>query len=425
MADILVIDDGHGGEDTGGYSGGYREKDLTLPVARRVRELLKKWNPAITRTDDTLLIWNNRAAMIKDQYDYCISIHFNMGGGKGVEAIHSHLSQRGKQLATILVDEVATTAGIPKRMIPVYSRRQADGQDYYYMHRLTGRTTTVILEVFFLDNESDKLLMNLELISKAIANGFNRHMATQQLFTPPVVTDSNPYTMRVHSTDVAIFETNKSMLPTISRGMVSNKLERVTDVLRTLAAQGERVVMAINGGMFEFDGSKEHYGGDIHDGLYFQEPSINFVDFIYYRTGKTEIRNMHGYDQAELSRLQRDAYFAIGTSYALVINGMINLMLAEKFAHSKERHPRTMFGQKANGNFILAVTDGRGNGSIGLTALEQANLMLGLGCINAVNLDGGGSSIMAIMRNGKVIVYNSLENGYERQVGSMIIVKGV
>lgn len=425
MAVKLIIDAGHGGEDTGAYSGGYREKDLTLPVARRVQELLKSWKPAMTRTDDDTLIWDKRAALIKDLYDYGVSVHFNAGGGTGVEAIHSHLSQRGKQLATTLVNEVSSMVGIPKRMIPIFSRKQADGQDYYYMHRLTGRTCVVILEVFFLDSEADKMFMNLEKIAKAIASGFNKFMATQTIFTPPVITDSNPYTMRVSGADVSIFETNSSMRPFMGRGLFRNKLERVTDVLKAEVAKGERVIMAINGGMFEFDGSVEHYGGDIHDELYFQPPSINFVDFIYYKTGKTEIRNMHGYDQVELSRLQKESYFAIGTSYALVIDGMVNLMLAEKFAHSTSKQPRTMFGQKANGNFILAVTDGRGEGSAGLTALEEANLMLSLGCINAVNMDGGGSSIMAIVRNGKVIVFNSLENGYERAVGSMIIVKGV
>ena len=78
----LMIDAGHGGDDTGAYSGGIREKDLNLLVARRVRELLKNHSPAITRTEDTLLIWDKRAAMIKDAYDYCMSVHFNYGGGR-------------------------------------------------------------------------------------------------------------------------------------------------------------------------------------------------------------------------------------------------------------------------------------------------------------------------------------------------------
>jgi len=48
----LIIDPGHGGTDPGGVSGGYREKDLTLPIALRLKELLKDYNPALTRDSD-------------------------------------------------------------------------------------------------------------------------------------------------------------------------------------------------------------------------------------------------------------------------------------------------------------------------------------------------------------------------------------
>jgi exopolysaccharide biosynthesis protein/N-acetylmuramoyl-L-alanine amidase len=413
------FDAGHGGEDTGGYSGGIREKDLTLPVARRVRELLKSYNPGMTRTEDTLLIWNKRAALIKDQYDYCISIHFNIGGGSGVEAIHSAYSERGKKLATFLVDEVSSYVGIPKRPNPVFSKKQSDGQDYYYMHRLTGRTTTVILEIFFLDNDADKMFMNLEKISRAIANGFKKFIATQTIFLPPTAT--NPYTIRRYNSDVHVFEARTPMQTRVTLGQ-RFKLETVTDIVANEIKQGQKVLAAINCGFFT-GASNEHTTLLIANGLYYNPPSINTVDFIYYKDGRTEVTNLHGYDQAVLSKLQNDCHFAIGTSYALVINGKKNLMLAEKFSHSTTKQPRTMIGQTADKRMILVVTDGRVRDSAGLTADEQADLMLELGCINAVNLDGGGSSTMVITRGSTPIVYNELYEGYERPVGSVIIVK--
>jgi len=133
--------------------------------------------------------------------------------------------------------------------------------------------------------------------------------------------------------------------------------------------------------------------------------------------------SLHGYDQTVLSKLQNDCHFAIGTSYALVINGKKNLMLAEKFSHSTTKQPRTMIGQKADGTLVLVATDGRVRDSAGLTADEQADLMLELGCINAVNLDGGGSSTMVVVKDGKPVVYNELAEGYQRPVGSVLIVK--
>ncbi len=58
------------------------------------------------------------------------------------------------------------------------------------------------------------------------------------------------------------------------------------------------------------------------------------------------------------------------------------------------RHPRTALGISALGDKVwLVVTDGRQAGySAGATLAEMAELLKGLGAVNAINLDGGGSS---------------------------------
>ncbi len=59
------------------------------------------------------------------------------------------------------------------------------------------------------------------------------------------------------------------------------------------------------------------------------------------------------------------------------------------------RQPRTAIGATNKGKLILMVVDGRTmNGSAGMTLAEMANLMLKLGVKQAINLDGGGSSVM-------------------------------
>jgi exopolysaccharide biosynthesis protein len=59
-------------------------------------------------------------------------------------------------------------------------------------------------------------------------------------------------------------------------------------------------------------------------------------------------------------------------------------------------NPRTLAGLTKDGRFLyLAVIDGRLTGySTGTTGAQSAALMLALGCYNALNLDGGGSSEM-------------------------------
>ena len=60
---------------------------------------------------------------------------------------------------------------------------------------------------------------------------------------------------------------------------------------------------------------------------------------------------------------------------------------------------RTAVGSTADGRIVLFVCDGRIESSRGATLTELAAIMKGLGCTDAVNFDGGGSTGMVI--NGK------------------------
>ena len=73
------------------------------------------------------------------------------------------------------------------------------------------------------------------------------------------------------------------------------------------------------------------------------------------------------------------------------------------------QHPdRTAVGYKADGSIILLVCDGRIPGSDGATTLQMAKIMRSLGCIGALNLDGGGSTGMWVKGAGHL---NDLTGG--------------
>jgi len=57
---------------------------------------------------------------------------------------------------------------------------------------------------------------------------------------------------------------------------------------------------------------------------------------------------------------------------------------------------RTAIGYRSDGKIILFICDGRIAASRGATLLELAQIMKGLGCVEAINLDGGGSTGMAL-----------------------------
>ncbi|MBQ1878501.1 MAG: phosphodiester glycosidase family protein [Erysipelotrichaceae bacterium] len=85
--------------------------------------------------------------------------------------------------------------------------------------------------------------------------------------------------------------------------------------------------------------------------------------------------------------------------------------------------PRTAIGQRADGIVILVTIDGRGaGGSSGISIPNLTALMARYGCVNAANLDGGGSTMLAI--NGK-LYNNPRGTSYtgERNVYNAIIYK--
>lgn len=80
-------------------------------------------------------------------------------------------------------------------------------------------------------------------------------------------------------------------------------------------------------------------------------------------------------------------------------------------------HPRTTIGFKENGEIVLYVVDGRQpNFSIGLSDRACAEYMASLGCVDAIRMDGGGSSAMTIRFPGDetITTVNSPSDGQER-----------
>ena len=77
---LVVIDAGHGGHDTGARGGGCNEKDITLDVAKRVRDILTGmgYRVIMTRTTDVFLELPDRSDIAnKNGADIFVSIHVN------------------------------------------------------------------------------------------------------------------------------------------------------------------------------------------------------------------------------------------------------------------------------------------------------------------------------------------------------------
>jgi hypothetical protein len=109
------------------------------------------------------------------------------------------------------------------------------------------------------------------------------------------------------------------------------------------------------------------------------------------------------------------AVSAIGGGPALVHLGQPT---GKSAARSSERHPRSAFGWNERHCFLVVV-DGRQVGlSVGMTLAELSEFLVELGCQEAINLDGGGSTELIL--DGQVL--NSPCYGRERATATSLLV---
>jgi exopolysaccharide biosynthesis protein len=127
---------------------------------------------------------------------------------------------------------------------------------------------------------------------------------------------------------------------------------------------------------------------------------------------------------AEVADPPPDAMEVIAGSNILVKDGKNVAPPPEKGAFAKGPHPRTAVGIADGGKtLVLVVIDGRKAGiAKGMSLTETAEVMLKYGCTEAVNLDGGGSSVLAIRdpEDHKMKILNTPSDGRERSVGNVL-----
>ncbi|TCO44969.1 uncharacterized protein DUF2233 [Kribbella antiqua] len=114
----------------------------------------------------------------------------------------------------------------------------------------------------------------------------------------------------------------------------------------------------------------------------------------------------------------RSGLYGVTGRYRLTKNGEI--VVPAGTGSFFARNPRTIAGTTRDGKILLATIDGRQTTSVGTTMDETAAVAKALGMDNAINLDGGGSTAMAL-RDGTLVNHPSGTGGAERAVGDAIV----
>lgn len=167
----------------------------------------------------------------------------------------------------------------------------------------------------------------------------------------------------------------------------------------------------------------------------YTEPSMKQVYAIQYPVRVVKDTNAHFPMEAALIAINVSSTspqewkpwnktMAVGGGPVLLQKGSITITNDEEMKFSGkakyDMHPRTLIGYTQQNRMIVMAVEGRHPGvSDGASLLQCAQLMLQLGCVEAMNLDGGGSSCMLI--NGKPTIYPS-DKGVERPVPAVLMV---
>lgn len=200
---VVVIDPGHGGQDSGAMVGGVAEKDLTLDLAQRVDRLLEEAGIAtvMTRMDDSYISLAERAAMT-NRISACIlvSLHFNEGNkpvSNGIE--------------TYYADHQVAPGGPIFAWLP-------------FLERASGQKPNV---------ESQNLASSVQEALIARTNAFNRGTKAEQFFVianvrhPAVLVEGGFLSNKEDSQKLTSADYREKMAIAISEGIL-----RYRDALR-------------------------------------------------------------------------------------------------------------------------------------------------------------------------------------------------
>lgn len=154
------------------------------------------------------------------------------------------------------------------------------------------------------------------------------------------------------------------------------------------------------------------------------EANTYFLSSCFFTAdGKLEVVPHKDTNVADVVRnyyYNHDAVQAMHFRYVLVKDGAVYDLVANGYttATGWDGQPsgRTSIGQTADGTLVLAVIDGNTTQGTGVTIKRMSEYMLSQGCVNAMNLDGSGSSTM-YYANSRV---NSPSDGSERAMVNVI-----
>lgn len=200
-----------------------------------------------------------------------------------------------------------------------------------------------------------------------------------------------------------------------------NKFGRnIVETTSTIAEEND-AIFAING---DYYGFREN-GILIRNGVVYRDEAAR-EGLAFYEDGTMKTYDETSTSAEELLSQGVINTFSFGPSLledGKAIDDFTNVKIDKNMGNSsiQNSNPRTGVGIISPNHYVFVVVDGRKEGySKGMTLNEFSNLFEELGCTEAYNLDGGGSSTMYFMGR---VVNNPLGKNQEREISDILYFK--
>lgn len=194
----VVLDPGHGGQDSGAMCGKVMEKDLTLDVALRAEVLLRAagFRTVLTRNDDRYLSLAERAEVANEEKDSLfVSIHFNDGDHGTASGVETYFAARQSTASPGILAWLSFLRPVDAKPLMVKSEslarflqaalvertqavnRGTKAAQFYVIRNV--RHPAALVEGGFISNQSDMTKLTTEKyreeIARAISEGIRRY----------------------------------------------------------------------------------------------------------------------------------------------------------------------------------------------------------------------------------------------------------
>lgn len=178
---LIVIDPGHGGSDSGSQHGGLREADLTLDMAKRLREILiaRGWQVKLTRETDVDVYAPNDSA--RDELQARVDVANNAGARLFVSIHANAFINAGPYGTTTYIskpDDVALARIVERQLAADGTKDDGIVKSHLYVTYHT-RMPAVLVETAFLTNPSDYALLASsawrQKVAQEIADGIAQY----------------------------------------------------------------------------------------------------------------------------------------------------------------------------------------------------------------------------------------------------------